>query len=314
MAMWPTVVRAQQPSKPVVGYLSARSPDDTEHLVKAFREGLGKLGFVDGDNVAIEYKFALGQYDRLPQMAVEFVRDDVSVLTTTGGEPAAFAARAATSKIPIVFVVGGDPIKEKLAASFNRPSGNATGITLLTNLLEPKRLGLMRELIPSASSMGFLLNPSFPQSEDQLADAQAAARAINLSLHLLRADTDDEIDAAFETVRQQRIAAIVMAASPFFDTRREKLVTLAAKYRVPMMYHFREYVVAGGLLSYGIDSVEVYRQAGVYTGRVLRGVPPADLPVMQANRFEFVINLKAAKELGVNVPQSLLARADEVIE
>jgi putative tryptophan/tyrosine transport system substrate-binding protein len=212
------------------------------------------------------------------------------------------------------FFVGGDPVREGFATSFTHPSGNATGITLLTNQLEPKRLGLLRQLLPSVSNIGFLLNSSFAQSEQQLADAQKAARAIELQLHVLKADFDRDIDAAFETVAQQRLNALAVGAGPFFDTRREKIVGLAAQYAVPTMYHFREFVVAGGLISYGVDPVDVYRQAGAYTGRVLKGTKPADLPIMQASKFEFVINLKTAKALGLIVPEGLIAAADEVIE
>jgi putative ABC transport system substrate-binding protein len=313
-AAWPLAAGAQQRAMPVIGYLSARSPEDTAHLVVAFRKGLGEQGFVEGQNVLIEYRWALGQYDRLPAMAAELIRHPVTVLVATGGEPAAFAAKAATSTIPIVFAVGGDPVTEGLAASLSRPGGNATGLTLLTNLLEPKRLGLLRELVPAAATIGFLLNPNFPPAEQQLADVQDAARTINLKIHALRANTEREIDAAFETVRDQHIGAVAVAAAPFFDTRREKLVALAALHKVPTMFHFREFVVAGGLVSYGIEPTDTYRQVGVYTGQVLKGTKPADLPVMQATKFEFVINLKTARSLGLDVPPGLSARADEVIE
>jgi putative ABC transport system substrate-binding protein len=238
----------------------------------------------------------------------------VTVLTATGGEPAALAAKAATSTIPIVFTVGGDPVKQGLVASYNRPGGNATGVSLLTSPLEPKRLGLLRELVPQATTIGFLLNPNLPQSGSQLSDVQEAARAINLQIHILRAGTDREIDSAFETVAQQRIPALAVAADPFFDTRREKLVALAARHAVPTMYHFREFAVAGGLVSYGIDPSDAYRLVGVYTGRVLKGVKPAELPVLQSTKFEFVINLKTAKALGIKFSDNLLSLADEVIE
>jgi putative ABC transport system substrate-binding protein len=312
-AAWPLAAHAQA-AMPVIGYLSARSPDDTAHLVAAFRRGLGEHGFVEGQNVTIEYRWALGQYDRLPAIATELVRRPVTVLTATGGEPAALAAKAATSTIPIVFTVGGDPVKQGLVASYNRPGGNATGVSLLTSPLEPKRLGLLRELVPQATTIGFLLNPNLPQSGSQLSDVQEAARAINLQIHILRAGTDREIDSAFETVAQQRIPALAVAADPFFDTRREKLVALAARHAVPTMYHFREFAVAGGLVSYGIDPSDAYRLVGVYTGRVLKGVKPAELPVLQSTKFEFVINLKTAKALGIKFSDNLLSLADEVIE
>ena len=313
-AAWPLAARAQQPAMPVVGYLSARSPDDTAHLVAAFRRGLGEQGFVEGQNVTIEYQWALGQYDRLAAMAAEFVRRPVTVLTTTGGEPSALAAKAATSTIPIVFAIGGDPVKRGLAASYNRPGGNATGISLLTNPVEPKRLGLLHELVPQATTVGFLLNPTLPQSGSQISDVQEAARTLNLQVHILRASTDREIESAFESVAPQNIQALAVAADGFFDTRREKLVALAAGHAVPTMYHFREFAVAGGLVSYGIDASDAYRLVGVYTGRVLKGDKPADLPVVQSIKFQLVINLKTAKTLGLAIPDRLLALADEVIE
>ena len=280
----------------------------------AFRRGLGEAGFIEGQNVMIEYRWALGQYDRLPAMAAELVRRPVTVLASAGGEPAALAAKAATSTIPIVFVIGGDPVKLGLAASLNRPGGNSTGISVLTNTLEPKRLELLRELVPRAETIGVLLNPNFPTFESQLRDVQEAARAINLQIHVLRASTDREIDAAFETVAQRRIPALSVAADPFFDTRRDKLVVLAVRHAVPTMYHFREFAAAGGLVSYGVDISDAYRLFGVYTGRILKGAKPADLPVRQPTKFELVINLKTARALGLEVPSNLSARADEVIE
>jgi putative ABC transport system substrate-binding protein len=247
-------------------------------------------------------------------MAAEFARRPVAVIASTGGEPAAMAAKAATSTIPVVFAIGGDPVKQGLAKSFNRPDGNLTGIVLFAQQLEPKRLGLLRELVPQASPVGLLLNPRFPASASQLSDVQDAARAMNLPIHVLRADTDREIDAAFENVARERIPALMVAAGPFFDTRREKLVALAAKNAVPTIFHFREFAEAGGLMSYGIDFSEAYRQVGVYTGRVLKGARPGDLPIMQATKFEFVINQKTARSLGVKFSDNLLSIADRVIE
>jgi putative tryptophan/tyrosine transport system substrate-binding protein len=313
-AAWPFAARAQQAAMPVIGYLSARSPDDTTHLVAAFNKGLGETGFIDGRNVTIDWSWGRGQYEQLPAMAAAFVRRGVALIVATGGEPAALAAKAATSTIPIVFSIGGDPVSQGLAASFSHPGGNTTGFTLLTNQLEPKRLGLLRQFLPQAAIIGFLVNPGFPPSERQLADAQTAARAMGLQIHVLRADADGDIDAAFETITRERIAAVLVAAAPFFDTRRGKLVALAARHAVPAMYHFREFADAGGLVSYGIDPADVYRQVGVYAGRVLKGAKPADLPVMQATKFEFVINLKTARALGLEVPLGLTAAADEVIE
>jgi putative ABC transport system substrate-binding protein len=313
-AAWLLAARAQQPAMPVIGYLSARSPDDTAHLVAAFRRGLGEHGFVEGQNVTIEYRWALGQYDRLPAMATELVRRPVTVLTTTGGEPAAMAAKGATSTIPIVFLIGGDPVNLGLAASYNRPGGNATGMNILTATMEPKRLGLLRELVPQAATIGVLLNQNFQPAENQLRDLQEAARAIGVQIHVLNAATDRELDAVFETVSQQHIPALAVTADPFFDTRRDKLVALAARHAVPTIYHFREFTAAGGLMSYGVDSLATYRQVGVYAGQILKGAKPADLPVLQPSKFEFLVNLKAAKALGVKISDNLLSLADEVIE
>jgi ABC-type uncharacterized transport system substrate-binding protein len=310
---WPLAARAQQQAMPVIGYLSSRSPDDTAHLVAAFRRGLGENGFVEGQNVTIEYRWALGQYDRLPAMASDLVRRSVTVLTTTGGEPSTLAAKAATSTIPIVFTVGDDPVKQGLVASYNRPGGNATGVRLLTTPAEPKRLGLLRELVPQATTIGVLLNPALG-SASQLSDVQEAVRTLNLQVHILQASTDREIESAFEAVAAQGIQALAVAGDPFFDTRREKLVALAARNAVPTIYHFREYAVAGGLMSYGVDVSDAYRLVGVYTGRVLKGVKPADLPVIETVKFQFVINLKTAKALGVKISDNLLSLADEVIE
>ena len=310
----PLRVVAQESALPVIGYLSARSPQDTRHLVLAFQRGLGEGGFTDGQNVRIEYRWARGQYDRLPALAAELVRRPVNVLASTGGEPAALAAKASTSMIPIVFAVGGDPVTRGLVASFSRPAGNATGITLLTNTLEPKRLGLLRELVPRASTIGVLVNPSNPSVRNQLDDIEAAAHTTNLRVHIVRASTDGEVARAFESVAHQRIAALLTSADPFFDTRREKLVALASRYAIPTMYHFREFAQAGGLASYGIDAPDVYRQVGVYVSRILKGARPADLPVLQATKFELVVNLKTAKALGLTIPQSWLLQADEVIQ
>ena len=313
-AAWPLAVRAQQAAMPVIGYLSARSPDDTAHLVVAFRKGLSESGFVEGQNVTIEYRWALGQHDQLPALALELVQRPVDVIVSTGGESAALAAKRATSTIPIAFVIGSDPVILRLAASYNQPGGNATGINILTAALEPKRLGILHQLVPQAETIAVLLNPNFPSYERQLRDVQEAARAMGLKIHVLRAATDREIDTAFETVAQEHIAAITVAADPFFDTRRDKLVALAARHAVPTMYHFREFAAAGGLISYGIDLRDTYRQIGVYAGRILRGTKPANLPVLQPTKFEFVINLKTAKALGLTIPSGVLSTADAVIE
>jgi putative tryptophan/tyrosine transport system substrate-binding protein len=313
VAAWPPAARAQQPAVPVIGFLNARSPDDTMPLVAAFRRGLAEGGFVEGQNISIEYRWALGQYDRLAGMAMELAHRRVMLLATTGGEPAALAAKAATSTIPIVFVIGGDPVKQGLATSLNRPGGNSTGVSILTGALEPKRLGLLRELVPGAATIGALLNPSFSLYESQLRDVQQAAHAA-LQVIVLPANTDREIEVAFETVVQRRIPALSVAAAPFFDTRRDKLVALAARHAVPTMYHFSEFVAAGGLVSYGVVVADAYRQIGLYAARILKGEKPSDLPVVQPTKFELVINLKTAKTLGLALPDKLLALADEVIE
>ena len=312
-AAWPLAARAQHPAMPVIGFLGVRSPDDTVTLA-AFRRGLNEGGFVEGQNVMVEYRWAIGQYDRLPAQAAELVQKPVAVLVSAGGEPAALAAKAATSIIPIVFTIGDDPVKLGLVASYNRPGGNLTGINIFTTTLEAKRLGLLHELVPQAAAIGVLLNANFPAAERQLRDVQGAARAIGLQIHALRANIDREIEVAFETVASQRIAALAVAASPFFTTRRDKVVALAARHAVPTMYTAREYAVDGGLMSYGIDVPDVYRQIGLYAARILKGEKPADLPVMQPTKFELVINLKTAKALGLQIPDKLVAIADEVIE
>jgi putative ABC transport system substrate-binding protein len=310
----PLAARAQQGAMPVIGFLSTRSPQDAAHLVTAFHRGLSENGFVDGQNLTIDFRWADGQYDRLPALAAELVRRPVKVIAATGGEPAPLAAKAATATIPIVFAIGGDPVRSGLVASYGRPGGNITGVSILTRTMEAKRIGLVREVVPRAETIGFLMNPTFPAVEAQLADIQEAVRNHGIQLQVLGASTDQAIDAAFETAARQRIPALVIGADPFFDTRRTKLATLAAKQAVPTMFHLREYAEAGGLMSYGIDLPDVYRQVGAYAGRILKGVKPADLPVMQPTKFELVINLKTAKALGLTIPPDMLSLADEVIE
>ena len=314
-ATWPVAARAQQqPAVPILGYLSARSPEDTAHLTPAFLDGLARGGYVDGKNVSIEYRWARGSYDRLPTLAAELTQLPLSVLVASGGEPSAHAAASASKTVPIVYLIGGDPVKQGLAASLSKPGGNATGVTLLTAMLEPKRFGLLRELVPGAATVGVLLNPDFLPAEAALLDVQKAAQAVGVQIQVFRARTEDEIDAAFAGIAQQRLGALAITADPFFDTRREKLVALAARYAVPAIYHFREYALAGGLISYGIDNVAAYRQVGVYAGHILNGAKPAELPVMQATKFSLVINMKTAKTLGVKISDNLLSLADEVVE
>ena len=311
---WPLAARAQQQTMPMIGYLSARSPDDAGHLAAAFREGLGNYGYIEGTNVAIDYQWALGQHSRLPEMARELVKRRVDVLVTTGGESAALAARSSTSTIPTVFIIGGDPVKLGFVASYSRPGGNATGVNLFANTLEPKRIGLLRDLIPTVATIGVLVNPDFPPAKDQIRDVEGVTKDLGLRMLPLRANTDSEIDDAFAILARQRDAALIVAAGPFFDTRRDKLVALTVRHAVPTMFHFREFVVAGGLISYGVNFAEAYRHAGIQTGQILRGTKPGDIPVTQPTKFELVINLKTAKALGLSIPSGVLSIVDQVIE
>ena len=311
---WPLAARAQQAAIPVVGYLSSRSPDDTAHLLAGFRQGFGDGGFIERQNVTIEYRWALGRYDRLPTMATELAHLPVGLIVSTGGEPAALAAKSATSTIPIVFATGSDPVKAGLVASYNRPGGNATGINFLTADMEAKRLGLLHEMLPQAKAIGFLYNPKFVVAKDQLHDVQEAARTLALRVDVFHASSESEINAAFRTMAEQRIGALTIAGDPFFDTRRGQLLALAAYNGLPAIYQFREYAAAGGLMSYGIDAVDAYHQVGIYAARILKGAKTMDLPVLQPTKFELVINLNTAKALGLSIPPLLLARADEVIE
>src|SRR5262249_38641431 len=309
----PVAARAQQPAMPVIGFLHTRSEGDPSYA--AFLKGLELAGFVEGRSVRIEYRWAAGQYDRLATMAADLVRQQVNVLVAGGGEPSPLAAKAATSTIPIVFVIGSDPVKAGLVESLHRPGGNITGINILTDLLEAKRLGLLHELVPQATTVGYLWNPRFaPAAEHQLPDAREAARTLALKLRALPTTTADEIDAAFEVIAQERILALAVSADPFLDVSRDRIIALAARHSVPAMYQFREHAVAGGLMSYGIDLDDVYRQVGGYAARILKGEKPADLPVLQPIKFQFVINLRTAKALGVKISDDLLSLADEVIE
>jgi putative ABC transport system substrate-binding protein len=311
---WPLAARAQQPAMPLIGFLSSRSPEDSSHLVEAFRRGLAEGGFVEGHNVAIEFRWARGQYDLLPAMVADLVSHRVNVLTTAGGEPSALAAKRATSAIPIVFGLGSDPVSAGLVESWNRPGGNATGVTLLTRLMEPKRLGLLRDLVPGVPLIGVFLNPSYPYADRQLQEIEEAARAIDQRIVVAKSATDAELDAAFAALIREGVGALLVCADPFFDTRRDRIVDFARRQRLPAIYQFREYAVAGGLLSYGVSVTDAYRQYGVYTAAILKGAKPADLPVLQPTKFEFVINLRTAKALGLKISDNLLSLADEVIE
>jgi ABC-type uncharacterized transport system substrate-binding protein len=313
-AAWPLIARAQPPSVPVIGFLSTRSPEDSKYLLAAFHKGLESGGFTEGQNLAVEYRWAYGQYDRLPAQAAELVRRPVTMLVALGGEPATLAAKSATSKLPILFGVAGDPVKLGLVASFNRPGGNATGMSILTTLLEPKRLGLLHEVVPEATTIGILLDSNFPLAEKQRRDAQDAAHDLGLDSAILQIKRDSDIEAAFQAIEKNEIRALLVTASPFFDTRRDRIIALAAKRTVPAMYQFREYPAAGGLMSYGIDLADVYREIGVYAARVLKGEKPGELPIIQPTKFELVINMKTAKALGLAIPSGALSIADDVIE
>jgi putative ABC transport system substrate-binding protein len=299
---------------PVIGFMSARGPEDSAYLLEAFHRALAEDGFVEGQNVAIEFRWAHGQYDRLPAIAAELVSRRVNVITAVGGDPSPLAAKRATSTIPIVFGMGSDPVSAGLVESFNRPGGNVTGVTLLTNLMEPKRLGLLRELAPAAPLIGILLNPNFRPAALQLQQIEEAARGVGQRIAVTRASTDEELDAAFAALVEERVDALLVAADPYFGVRRERIVAFAARQRLPAIYQFREFAVAGGLLSYGINLPDIYRQFGVYTAKILKGAKPADLPVLQPTKFETVINLKTAKALGIKISDNLLSLADEVIE
>ena len=313
-AAWPLAARAQQPAMPVIGFLNALGQNDRPNLPAAFRRGLGEAGYVDGRNVAIEYRFAENRHEQLPALAADMVGRKVNVIATTGGGAAILAAMAVTKTIPIVFTSGGDPVQEGYVRSLNRPGGNVTGVSWFSNLVAGKGLGLLLELVPNASLIALLVNPKLPESARTQSDADQAARTLGQQLLILNASTASEIDDAFATMRQRRAGALLVGADPFFTARRQQIVALAARDAIPAMYLNREFVEEGGLIGYGNDTPDNYRRAGVYVGRILNGASPADLPVDQATKFEFLINLKTAKRLGLEVPPGLSARADEVIE
>jgi len=313
-AAWPLAARAQQPALPVIGYLGAQSPAAFASRLRAFRQGLGETGYVEGRNVAIEFRWAEGQQNRLSALAADLAGRRVAVIVAPGGAPAALAAKSATATIPIVFEMGADPIAMGLVGSLNRPGGNLTGVSSLNVEVTPKRLEILHELVPTAAVVAVLINPTSPTADSQLRDLQAAARALGLQFHVLHAGTERDFDTVFVTLLQLRAGGLVVASDGFFGTHGEQLAALTVRHAVPAIHQSRDFSIAGGLISYGGNFVESHRQAGVYTGRILKGENPADLPVQLVTKVELFINLKAAKTLGITVPLSLLGRADEVIE
>jgi putative ABC transport system substrate-binding protein len=311
---WPFAVRAQQKATQVIGFLDAASLGSYAPYVAGFRQGLSETGYVEGKNVAIEYRWADGRVDRLPALAAELVSRKVDLIATSGGPRPALAAKSATSTIPIVFGTGGDPVRDGIVASFARPGGNLTGFSVMTTELMPKRFELLSELVSQAGVFALLVNPNNPNAEPIILDVRETARAMRVQLVILRASTEGEIDAAFATLVKSHAGALSVGGDVFFNSRREQLVALAAHYAVPAIYELREFAAAGGLISYGPSLLAAYRQLGIYAGRILNGAKPADLPVQQPTTFELAVNLKTAKSLGLTVPPSILARADEVIE
>jgi putative ABC transport system substrate-binding protein len=314
-AAWPFAACAQQAPTPLVGFVSSRSPHESAYLVSAFRQGLMEGGYVEGQNVTIEYRWAEGKYDQLSALAADLVRHRVAVIVSAGGMVTALAVKAATPTIPTVFISAGiDPVKAGLVASLNRPGGNVTGVNMLSVALEAKRMQLLHELVPKATLVAILVNPKTPDVETEITDLEAAANTIGWRTHVERAASEAEFETAFDAIARHHADALVVAADPFFTSRREQLTALAARYAIPAIYELREYAGAGGLISYGTSLADGYRQAGVYAGRILKGAKPADLPVMQPTKFELVINLKTAKALGLEVPLHIQQIADEVIE
>jgi len=313
-AAWPLASQAQQPTMPVIGFLSGRSAGEAGYSVAAFHRGLEQTGYIEGRNVAVDYRWGEGRYDRIPALADDLVKRQVAVIVAIGGSNAALAAKAATSIIPIVFITGDDPVSQGLVTSLNRPGGNATGINIFASEMEGKRIGLLRDLVPNNESIAVLLNPAYSAFNLQRDEVRTAANLVRQQILLLTASDDRELHASFTALVGARVGALLVVAEPFFNSRREQLVALAARHAIPTLYGVREYTVAGGLMSYGTSLVEAYRQVGIYTGRILQGDKPGELPVVQSVKFEFVVNLKTAKTLGLTFPPGMIALADEVIE
>jgi putative ABC transport system substrate-binding protein len=313
-ATWPLAARAQQPVMPLVGYLGGLSRVTFAPRLAAFHKGLAERGYVEGRSVEIEYRWANGQYDRLPELAADLVRRQVAVIAAMGGDAPAFAAKAASTTIPIVFAVAADPVKGGLVSSLNRPGGNITGVNFLLNTIAAKLFEVLNETVPKATTIGFLVNPSGPEAESAVSEVRVAAQALGQQLLVVKATSEYEIDAAFATLAQERVGALLVGNDVFFYSRREQIVALAARHGMPAIYNVREFVQAGGLMSYGTSVDDAQRQAGVYVGRILQGARPGDLPIQQAVKVELALNLKTAKALGIAIPTSLLLRADEVIE
>jgi putative ABC transport system substrate-binding protein len=313
-AAWPLAARAQQPAMPIIGFLSSRSPAESASDVAGFRQGLAQAGYVENQNLAIEYRWAENRYERLPALAADLVGRQVAVIAALGGPVTALAVKAATKTVPFVFITGVDPVKLGLVASFARPGGNATGLNIFITAIEAKRLGLLRELVPTAARIAVIVNPNSPEVDSQLNDVQTGADAVGCELQILRVSSEAEFDNAFATLAKSAVEALLVAADPFFNSQRERMVALAARHKIPAIYEARGYAVAGGLMSYGPNIPDAYRQVGLYTGQILKGAKPANLPVIQPTALELVINLKTAKAFGIEVPPTLLARADEVIE